>query len=773
MVSLKCASFNWEFRSILAFLIIHLFGRVPWLLLINLVVNINAKNGEFITEFVMSVNKNLIYILTWYCGPVYSFGAWYGIERGTLFEAESEPLPQDISCRGAQGPCLEKASTGGSNDPSFQAASYSATSSGVGSQRSRRDFMQVGDTLPLKLDQNWQPVQTSKNAEHDPSTPRIVKYGPVYRFLKPHSAHTSRIMPSPSYKPPVSSVVTTSQFVPNGYKDGFSQGNVYNTVVATYASRNKPLLSNMVITSSPMITFIMPNQSDYQLAQTINKTQSSHEPGTPIEPLVTADKPAAETSKPFEHGQEIHYLRPPSQPQVPNESRFQSPHSVRKLIYAPKPQLARKNLPALQSKSTEPGITQLGNAYSSADKASNVFKAARTTYIQQTSKPVQGSRQLADFSKSDLYDSGSTAIPSSGSVYRFTRPGYIHGTSGSSSMHVPSSSAKTEHSNFIQRFYKPGLSFPKVGYGSPSSAVASSETRYDFTQSGKVSSSACDACTLHSQPTSSTSNLFQIPYYLARQGRSSMFQPLQPDYKSLPTRYMQVPSKGLNTQFSAIQDSELLNDMRNQASDVQPATSEGFQTWHNYDSVLVSDHVQNDDQGALLQKTIQSRPRKPKNLSDYLSRLPLPAEQSVANNYNQPYTGQSNGQTESVNHNPIPTINSTSKAIQGFYNTVPLLGSQGNGGFATIRPVSSGYVVDQTTNHLGVLVEPFQQSTRPSSSSLSSQHVSSENWYGPSQADLVFALRGSRPVVNFQKVQFSRPLQSGSGSFSNTQKKVF
>lgn len=558
----------------------------------------------------------------------------------------SELLPLDGPCSGVKdhGPCLEMASIGGSNDPSFKAAGFGATSSGVASQRSRHDTSTLISSSSVS--------GSNKNAEYDPSTPRIVKYGPVYRLLKPHGGHTSsRTVPSPSYKPnPISSTGTTSQSVLNGYKAGLSQGNAYNTVAATYVSRNKPLLSSMVITSSPMITFIMPNQSDYQRVQSINKTLSSFEPGTPIKPLVTADEPTAESTEPFELGQETNYLRAPTQHKVPNECRYKSPQNVRKLTYTP------KNPSTFQSKPTERRFKQLGNAYSSADKTyktSNVFKAAHTTYNQQISKPMQSSQQVADSSQSD---SGSALVPLSGSVYRFPRPRYVHGTSRSSSMYVPSINSKTEQSDFVQRFYKPGLTFPKVGYGSPSPAAASSETRYDFKKSGKESGSASGAYTLHSQPTSSSSNLFQMPYFLARQGRSSMFQPLQANYKSFTTRYMHMPSKSFNTRFPAVQDSEPLNEMRNQVSGVQSTTSEGFQTRHDDDSVLASDPVQNDDdddQGERIHKIIWSRPRKTKNLSDYLSRLPLPSEQSVANNYNRPHTGQSSGQTKYINHNLV------------------------------------------------------------------------------------------------------------------------
>lgn len=693
-----------------------------------------------------------------------------------MAEAESTP-PKKVSCSGVkgQGPCLEMVSKEGSNDPSFQAASYSAASIGVASAESRQDFMQLGDASFLNsspsgrgssLVQNLQPVVTNKNSEYDPSTPHIVSYGPVYRLLKPHGTHSSsRAAPSASYKPPVS----TSKSVlngQNGYKAGFSQRDAYNSVAATYFSRNKPSISSMVITSGPMITFIMPNQSDHQLVQAINKTQSSHKPGAPIKSLVTVDQPAAETSKPFEHSHGMNNQRSTSQLQVSNEGRYQSSQTVHKLVHAPKIHLASKNPSTPQSRTTE--FTQLEKDYSSPDqtyKPSNVFKAAHTTYLQQIPKPVQSSQQIADFSQGVLYGSSSMAVPLSGSVYRFTRPGY--GTPGSTdtSMHVPSSSAKTVQGDYIQHFYQPGLSFPKIGYGSPSSAVASGETMYDFTQSGNAYGSADNAYTSHSQPSSSSSNLFQNPYFLARQNRSpySMFMPLRPNHNVFPTGSMQTPSKSFDTPFSqkdSVQDSEHLNQMRNQLSNGHAATSEGFQTWHHYGP------VQNDDQGKRLPKPIQSHPWKPKNLFDYLSSLSLPAEQSVSSNYNQLQTGQSES-VKLTGHNLIQATSSTSNAIQGYSNPASLHGSQESIGLAMPRPVSSEYVVDQTSNPSGVLVKPFSSLLI----SPENRSVSSENWYGPSQPDSGFAQRGSRRVLNFQKVSFTRSLQSGQGSFSNTQKK--
>ncbi|XP_026788368.2 uncharacterized protein LOC113537884 [Pangasianodon hypophthalmus] len=774
--------------------------RVYWLLLLNLAVNISAET-------------------------VYSSGSQYGREIGNLAEAErtpatSESLPQEVSCSGVkgQGPCSEMVSTGGSNDPSFQAASYNGTFSfsGVASQGSRHDIIQLGDAYssPVfasslnsspsvrgsNLVQNLQPVVSNNNAEYDPSTPHIASYGSVYRLLKPHGAYSSsRTVPSASYKLPISSSVTTmSKSIPNGqngYKPGFSQisydatqqGDANNSVAATYYSRNKPSLSSMVISSGPMIKFIMPNESNYQLVQTINKAQSSNEPDTSIKPLVTVDLPTTETSKPFEHSQGMIYQRPTSQPQVPNESRCQCPQTVKKPIASPKPHLASKNPSTLQSKTTETRFTHLGNAYSSVDtthKSSSVFKPAQTTYMQQIAQ------QLAGFSQDDVHDSSSTVEPLSGSVY--TRPGYVYGTfvNTGASMYMPSSSAKTVQSNYMQHFYEAGLYFTKVVYGSSSSAVASGDSKDGFTLSGNANSSADNTYTSNSQPTASGSNLSQNPYFIARQGQSSysMFKPQQPNYKSFPTRYMQIPSKSFNTSFSqkdSVQDSEQLNQMRNQLPDIQAVTSEGFQTWHH--SVLVSAPLQDSDQSKHPRKpdsqpliSIQSHPYKPKNLFEYLSSLPLPAGQSVSSNYNQLQTGQSTGQPESANltnYNPIQTINSTSKPIQGYHSPAPSLVSQGSVGLAMPRPVSdplnSGYVVDQASNQSVVLVKPSQQFFRPFSSLLSSPEsrpVSSESWYRPSQPDSEFALRSSRPVLNFQKVSFTRPLQSGKGSFSPTQK---
>lgn len=594
----------------------------------------------------------------------------------------SEPLPQEVSCNGGKGqnPCFEMASTGGSNDLLFQAASSGATSSGLVSQGSMDDFMQLGDIhgVPVfasslnsspsvsgsNLVKNLQPVVTNKNAEYDSNTPRIVSYGPVYRLLKPHRAYiSSGNMLSASDKPSVSSYVTSKPLSngQNSYKAGFSRirydatqpGDTYNPVPATYISRNKPSLSGMVISSGPIITFIRPNQSDYQLQQTINKTQGSHEPGAPIKSLVTVAEPTAESPVVFEDGQGMNYERPTSQPQVPNESRSQSPQMVNKPITAPKPLLASKNPSIPQSRTTEPRFTQLGNAYSSTNKTykpANV-KVAQATYVQQMSKPVQSSYQRADFSKGVLYNSSSAAVPLTGSVYRFPRPGYIHGTSGSTgtSVYMPSNSAESEQRNYIQQLYQAGLSFPKVGYGSPpsSSAVASSETMYGFTESGNAYGSGDDAAyTSNSQPTSSSSNLIQNPYFEVWQGQRSysMVKPVQPNYKSFPRRYKQMPFKSFNTPFSqkdSVRDSEQLSQMWNWVSPVQDATSEGFQTWHHLGPVLVPDPVQNGDQAEHLQKPVQAHPCKPKNLFDYLSRLPPPASQTVSSNYNQLQTGQS------------------------------------------------------------------------------------------------------------------------------------
>lgn len=648
-------------------------------------------------------------------------------------------------------------STSGSNDSSFQAASYDASSSGVASQGSRHGFMQLGDVYGSPVfasSLNSSPSVSASNAEHD--IPRIVSYGSVYRLLKPHGAYTSsRTVPFASYKPPITSSVTTSMSVPNGqngYKisyDATQLRDAYNSVAATNYLRNKPSLSNMVISSGPMIKFIMPNQSNYQLVQTINKAQSSYESGVPSKPLVTVDQPTVETYKPFEHSQGMNNKRPTSQPQVPNGSGHQSPQTL-KPITAPKPPLISKNPSTLQSRTTEPRFTQLGNAYSSADttyKPSGVFNPAQTTDMQQTAKPVQSSLQIADIFQDVVHDSSSNAIPLSGSVYMFTRPGYVHGTSVSTgtSMHMPSSSAKKVQSNYMKHFYQAGLSFPKVGYGSALSALASGDSRNGFEQSGDVYGPADNAYNSNSQPTASLS---QNPYFIARRDQSSYstFKPLQPNYKSFPTRYMQMPLKSYNTPVSqkvSVQDSKQLNQM-NQMFDDQAVSSEGFQTWHHYGSGLVSDPVQNSDQGKRPQKpdsqplvSIQSHPYKPKSLFDYLSGLPLLAEQSVS--------------------------------------SAPLNVSQGSVGLARPRSVSDplSNVVDENSYQSVILANPSQQFFRPLSSSHSSQSGSPESWYGPSQPDSGFAPRGSKPVTNFQKVLFPRPLHCDQGSFSPNQNEGF
>lgn len=593
----------------------------------------------------------------------------------------SKPLPQEVSYSGVKdcGPCFEMVSTNGSNDLSFQ------NSSGVALQGSRHDFVQLRDAYssPIfasflnssssisgsKLVQNLQLVVSNKNAEYDSSTAHIVSYGPIYRLLKPHGASSfSTIAPSASFKHPVSSSVT-SKPVPtsqNGYKAGFSQigydgmqlGNTYNAVTSTYYSRNKPTLSNMVVSSGPIITLVMPNQTNDQLVQTINKTQSSYEPGAPIKPLVTLDQPTVETSKPSEHSQGMNHQRPTSHPQVSNEETgiFQT----LKPILAPKHHLPSKDQSTPQSRIEEPRFTQLGNAYSSDTtyKSSSVFKPAQTIYMQQTAKPVQSSQ--SGFSQDVVYDSSSTAVPLSGSVYRFSRPGYVYGTSASTgtSMYVPSSSTKTGQSDYLQHFYQAGLTFPKVGYHSTSSAVASGDSKYGFVQSGNVYGLTDNVYTSNSQSTVGSSNLSRNPYFISKQGQSSYstFTPLQPNYKSLPTRYMQMPSKHFSTPFSQkVSVLKHLNQMRNQMSNVHAVTSEGFQNLHHHGSLLNSD------------------------------------------------------------------------------------------------PVSSGYVVDQTSNQQGILVKPSQQFFRPLSSlsSPESQPVSSRSWYGPSQPDSGFVLRGSRPVLNF------------------------
>ncbi|KAF4093908.1 hypothetical protein AMELA_G00006850 [Ameiurus melas] len=684
--------------------------------------------------------------------PVYSYGSRYGSKPGNLTEAESttatsKRLLPDVSCSGVkgQGPCFEMVSTSGSNDSSFQAASYDSSSSGVASQGSRHGFMQLGDAYGSPVfasSLNSSPSVSGSNAEYDPRIPRIVSYGSVYRLLKPHGAYTSsRTVPLASYKPPIASSVTTSMSVPNGqngYKvshDATQLGDAYQVVAATNYLRNKPSLSNMAISSGPMIKFIMPNQSNYQLVQTINKAQSSSESGAPSKPLVTVDQPTVETYPPFEHSQGMNNKRPTSQPPVPNGSGHQSPQTL-KPITAPKPQLISENPSTLQSRTTEPRFTQLGNAYSSMDttyKPSGVFNPAQTSYMQQIAKPVQSSLQIADIFQDVVNDSSSNAIPLSGSVYMFTRPGYVHGTSVSTgtSMHMPSSSAKKVQSNYMKHFYQAGLSFPKVGYGSALSAVASGDSRNGFEQSGTVYGSADNAYNSNSQPTSSSSSSSQNPYFIAKQAQS-LLKPLQPNYKSFPTRYIQMPLKRYNIPVSqkvSVQDSEQLNQM-NPMLDDQAVTSEGFQTWHHYGSGFVSDPVQNSDQVKRAQKpdsqplvSIPSHPYKPKSLFDYLSSLPLLAEQSVS--------------------------------------SAPLIVSQGSVGLAMPRSVSDplSNVVDQSSYQSGVLANPSQQFLRPLSSN--SQSGSPESWYGPSQPDSGFALRGTKPVTNFQKVSFTRPLHCG------------
>lgn len=647
-------------------------------------------------------------------------------------------------------------SRGGSNDPSFQAASYDATSSGGASQEAKQNayglpvFASSLNANPsvsvTNLVQNMQPNVSNKNAEYDPSIPRVVSYGSVYRLLKPRGAYSSiRTTPSASYNPPLSSSVTSSKFAPtsqNGYQAGYSQinyaatqqGDAYNSMAATYYYlRNKPSLRGMVISSGPMITFIMPNQSNDQLVQTPNKSQHRYEHDATIKPLVT-DQPTAETSKPFKYSQGMNDQRSTSSFQM-LKNRCQFQQSVKKSIAAPKSHLASKSTSTPESGTTEPRFTQLGNAYSSADTTSSVFKAAQSTYIQQTPKPVKSSQQQADISQ-DVYDSSSTTVPLSDSVYRFVRPEYVYGTSEStgSSVYMPSSSAKMVQTNYMQHFYQSGPSFSKTGYSSPSSVVASGDSRQGFAESGNAYGSADNAYTLNSQTSPSSSKSLN-PYFIARQGGRSypMFKPLQSNYKSFLTRY---------THTVSTKDSDKLNQMSNKMSDVKAVNSEGFQTQQHYSSVLVSDPVQNNDHPqknpqehvSKPLESINSHPYKPKNLFDYLSSLPLPAEQSISETDNQLQPGQS----DSANLATSIQTNSTSKQIWGYYSPAPLFVSQGSAGLSMASsvsdPVSGGYGVDQTSHWSRVLVKPSQQIFRPLSlsprlNSPESQPVSPGSWY--------------------------------------------
>ncbi|KAI5093339.1 hypothetical protein C0J45_16477 [Silurus meridionalis] len=694
-----------------------------------------------------SVN-NTQSILTHSYGPVYSYHSQYGHEPGNSAEAESKPATSryqllKVSCSGVngQGPCFKMASTGGRNDPSFQAAS----SSGVASQGSRSGFLQMADDSPdiastlysrpaissSNLVQNMQSVVTDKNAEYDPSNPRIASYGSVYRLLKPHNAFsTSRTAPSVIYKPPSSSSIrTTTGSEPNDYKAGVSKisydgtqlKDAYNS--ASYISRNKPSLSSMVISSGPIIRFIMPNQSNDLLEQTTNEAQSSFEPDGSNK-QVTFNQP---TSKPFGNNQRITYRRPTSQPQAP---RYLPPETIKMPIIAPNNHLA----PTPQFGTTEPNFRQQGNAYSSTDTTFNpftVFKPAQTTYMEQTSKLIQSSHQQADSPQDIVHDSSFTSSPLSGSVYR---PDYVYGTSIRTGAYVnmPFSRAKIMQSKKMQD-YQAGRSFPRVGFGSSSSVMASGDLTYSFAQLE-------NGYTSDSKPPAGNSNLIQNPYFKSKQGQNSytMFKPYQPS-NSLPTWYMQMPSKSFNAPIS-------------QKVSVQ-----------NSHPVLVSETVPDGDQRKYHQKPdfqtllpFQSHSFTPKNLFYYLSSLPLPTKRSVSSNSNQLQPGKSES-AHLANNNAVQTMNFSSKSMRVYNSSTPLLVSQG---LARLRSdsdrVRNGYVLDQS----GVSVKPSQIS-RPLSSSISSSKtlpVSLGSWYGPSQPDLGFFLRGLRPVLNFQKVSFTRPL---------------
>lgn len=690
----------------------------------------------------------------------------------------SEALPQEVSCSDvkSQGSCFGTVSRGASYEPSFKAAS----SSGGASQDSRNDaygsvFASYLNSIPsVSGSKNMQPVDFNKNAEYEPSTPRVLSYGSVYRLLKPLGAYSStRTALSTKYKPPISRSVTSSKTAPvgqNGYQTGYSQvnyatthqGDAYNSMAATYYSRNKPSLKGMVISSGPIITFIMPNQSNEQLAQTIDKAQHKHEPGAPIKPLVAVDQPTAEPSKPFEHSQGLNYQRFSSQLEMPSNSKCHPHQSVKKQVTAPKPYLASPLTPE-STLAAEPSFTQLGNADRPADtnnKSPIFFKADHSTYMQQTTKPVKSSQQLAVFSQ-DVYDPTSTTVSLPDSVYRLTRPKNVYGTSESirTSGYEPSSSAKTPQSNSIEQLYQ--ASFSKVDYSSPSSAVTTGDSRHGFAQSENGYGSADNAYTLNSLATASSSNLLPNPYIIARHGGRSypMIKPLQPNYKYFPTRY---------TQMVSVKDFDQKNLIPQMS--VQAVKSEGFQNWQHYGSVMVSDSVQNSDfpqknpQRTVSKPldSIQSHPYKPKNLFDYLSSLPLPDEQSRSRTYNQLQTGQS----KSANLTSSIQTHYTAKQIWGYYSPASLLLSQGRAGIAMPRSVSdpaSGHVVDQTGHQSGVLVKPSQQifrSLTTSPSSPESQPVSPRSWYGPSHPDSGFALRDPRPL-----------LQSGKDSFSPTQNK--
>ncbi|KAI5623005.1 hypothetical protein C0J50_17512 [Silurus asotus] len=689
-------------------------------------------------------------ILTHCYGPVYRYHSQYGHEPGNSAEAESKPATSryqllKASCSGVngQGPCFKMASTGDRNDPSFQATSFS----GVASQGSRSSFLQMADASPdiaptlysrpvisrSNLVQNMQSVVNDKNAEYDPSNPHIASYGSVYRLLKPHNAFsTSRTAPSVSYKPPSrSSIRTTTGSEPNDYKAGVSKisydgtqlKDAYNS--ASYISRNKPSLSSMVISSGPIIRFIMPNQSNDLLEQTTNETQSSFEPDGSNK-QVMFNQP---TSKPFGNTQIITYPRPTSQSQAP---QYLPPETIKMQIIAPNNHLA----PTPQLGTTEPNFRQQGNAYSSADTTFNpftVFKPAQTTYMEQTSKQIQSSHQQADSPQDIVHDSISTSSPLSGPVYRFTRPDYVYGTSIRTGAYVnmPFSRAKIMQSKKMQD-YQAGRSFPRVGFGSSSSVMASGDSTYGFAQLE-------NAYTSDSQPTAGNSNLIQNPYFKSMQGQSSysMFKPYQPS-SSLPTWYMQMPSKSFNAPIS-------------QRISVQ-----------NSHPVLVSKTVPNGDQRKYHQKPdlqtllpFQSHLYTPKNLF-YLSSLPLPTKQSVSSNSNQLQPGKSES-AHLANDNAFQTMKFSSKSMRVYNSSTPSLVSQG---LARLRSdsdrVRNGYVLDQS----GVSVKPSQIS-RPLSSSISSLKilpVSLGSWYGPSQPDQGFFLRGLRPVLNYQKVSFTRPL---------------
>lgn len=476
-----------------------------------------------------------ICILTPCCGPVHSYGSQHGGEPGNLAETDStpvmtsEPLPQEAIC---DGPCFEMVSTNGSSDLTFQNSS----------RRSRHNLMPLRDVYssptPASSLNSSSLVVGSKliqnvklevlNAKNDSSFTRVV-YGPIYRLRKLHGASGSRTAPASS-KPPVSSSVT-SKPVPtsqNGYKSRLSQ--------ISYDSTRLGKTYNAVTSTSRNA----PSRSNMVISSG---------------PIITFVKP--------------------NQTEVVQTIKTQSsyePGASKPLTF---------DQPTAQASETSQGMGYQRPAHS--------FKSAQATYMQQMARPVQSGQQLAGFSRDAVYNRSSTAVRLRGSGYRLIRPGYVSSTSISTgtSTHVPSSSTKPAQSDHMRHSYQAGLSSPGVGYHSTSSAVVSVDSNYGFVQSGNVYGPADNA-----QPAVSSSNLSQNPYFVTRQGQSYMFKPLQSDYKSLPTRYMQMPSRSFSVPLSqpaSVQ--EHLNRMIKQMSDIQALTSGGVPTSRHYGSVLDSNAV--------------------------------------------------------------------------------------------------------------------------------------------------------------------------------------